>query len=161
MPGDIIILHICTINYIHTMHDFWDLRHDKHNFLSTWGTVFCSYTPNQPKKSNFEKLKKATRDIIILHPCPINDIHMMYGFWDMKHDKQNFLSVWTVFSPFTPLTTKKIKILKNWKKTLEISSFYTSVPKIMIICYIIPEIWQVMDEIVILHFGLFFALLPP
>ena len=41
------------------------------------------------------------------------------------------------------------------------SSFYTSVPKIMIIWYIVPEIWHVTDVIVIFHFGLFFALSPP
>ena len=39
------------------------------------------------------------------------------------------------------------------------SSFYTSVPKIMIICYTVPQIC-VTDVIVIFHFGLFFALLP-
>ena len=31
----------------------------------------------------------------------------------------------------------------------------------MIICYTVPEIWHVTDVIVIFHFGLFFALLPP
>ena len=40
-------------------------------------------------------------------------------------------------------------------------SFYKSVPKIMIICYTVPEIQCVTDVIVIFHFGLFFALLPP
>ena len=39
------------------------------------------------------------------------------------------------FLPFYPLTTQKIKILKIWK---DISSFYTSVPKIMIISYTVP-----------------------
>ena len=43
----------------------------------------------------------------------------------------------------------------------EISSFYTSVPKIMIIFYTIPEIWRRMDVIFSFHFGLFFALLTP
>ena len=33
------------------------------------------------------------------------------------------------FRPFNPLTPGKIKISKKWKKLLEISSFYTSVPK--------------------------------
>ena len=33
----------------------------------------------------------------------------------------------------------------------------TSVPKIMIICYTVPEIWGVTDAIVIFHFGLFFT----
>ena len=31
----------------------------------------------------------------------------------------------------------------------------------MVICYTVPEIWCVTDAIVIYHFGLFFALLPP
>ena len=85
-----------------------------------------------------KKIKKAPGDIIILHRCTINDNHMMYGSWDMKHDEQNFSSFWTVFCPLLPppfpRTSQKIKILKNWKKCLEIS-FCTSVPKIMIICY--------------------------
>ena len=86
---------------------------------------------------------------------------MMYGSWDMECNGQNFLSFWTIFCPFTPLTTQKIKILKKWKKHLEISSFYTSVPKIMIICYTVPEIWHMTDVIVIFHFGLFLPFYPP
>ena len=46
------------------------------------------------------------------------------------------------------------------KKSLEISSFYTSAPKLMIICYTVHKIWCVTDVIVIFHFELFFALLP-
>ena len=34
----------------------------------------------------------------------------------MECDRQNFLSFWTIFCPFTLLTTWKIKILKNEKK---------------------------------------------
>ena len=64
-------------------------------------------------------------------------------FLVMECSQQNFLSLWTVFCPFTPLTTRKIKILKNWKKPLGISSFYTSVQKIMIICYTVPWISHV------------------
>ena len=60
--------------------------------------------------------------------------------------------------PFTPsVTAQKIKISKQWQKGLEIS-FYTSVPQI--ICYTAPEIWQVLDVIVIFRFGQFLALLP-
>ena len=32
---------------------------------------------------------------------------MMYGFRDMNCDRHNFLSFWTIFSLFTPLTTEK------------------------------------------------------
>ena len=62
--------------------------------------------------------------------------------------------------PFTPLTAQKMKISKQWQKGLEIS-FYTSVTKIMIICYTVPEIWHELDVIVILRFGQFSALPPP
>ena len=54
-----------------------------------------------------------------------------------------------------------MKIWKKRKKHPEISSFYISVLKIMIIGYTIPEIWNLMDVIAIFRFGLFFTLKPP
>ena len=64
--------------------------------------------------------------------------------------------------PSPPLpNSRKNENFNTMKKSLEISSFYTIVPKIMIICFIVPEIWRVTDVIVIFHFGLFFTLLPP
>ena len=49
----------------------------------------------------------------------------MYGSWDMEYNRQNFLPFWTIFFPFNSLTTRKIKILKNWKNNHEILSIYT------------------------------------
>ena len=40
------------------------------------------------------------------------------------------------------------------------SSFYVTVPKMMIIWYTVPAVWRLRDVIVIFHFGPFFALLP-
>ena len=143
------------------MYDSWDMVPDRQNFLS-FLTIFCTFTPLKTQKiKSLNKLKKTPGDIIILHRCSINENHMMYGSWDMEHDRQNFLSFWTLFCPFTPVTTRKIIIFKKWKKHLEILSFYTSVPKIMIMCYRVPEIWCTTDVSVIFHFGLFFALLLP
>ena len=70
------------------------------------------YPPNNPKNQNFDKMKKIPGDIIILNTCTINDNHMRYGSLDIKRSGQNFLSFWTIFSPFTSLTTQNIKILK-------------------------------------------------
>ena len=100
--------------------------------LSITDIIFCHFgptfdllPPNNPKKQNLKKWKKKQPgDIIILHMCTINDNHMMYGSWVIQHDRHIFLSFWTVFFLFTPLTTKKSKILKKWKKHLEILSFY-------------------------------------
>ena len=63
------------------------------------------------------------------------------------------------------ISNKKKKKHKNKKKKkkkhLEITSLYTSVPKIMIIFYIAPELWRVTVVIVVFPFGLFLALYPP
>ena len=79
----------------------------------------------------------------------------MYDSWDMKCDGQFFVILdhflhlhhpLPVPPPHPPpLTKQKIKILKKWKKQLETSSIYTSVPKIMIICYTVPDIQHVTD----------------
>ena len=86
-----------------------------------------------------------------------------YDIWFLRHRAQQteFFITLDNFLPIYPLKTQKVKISKKWKKHLEISSFYTSAPKIMVICYTVPEIWHMTDVIVIFHFGLFFALSPP
>ena len=71
-----------------------------------------------------------------------------------------YFSFWVIFSPFIPLTAQKIKISHTKKKHMEVSSFNTSVQKIMIICFIVSEIWHLTDVVVSFHFGLFFNLLP-
>ena len=98
---------------------------------------------------------------IISHMCTINDKLMMYDSWDIKRDGCNcYFSFWTIFCSFTPLIAPKRESSKKWKKPLEKPSFYTSVPKIVIMCYTVPEIWCMIDVIVSFHFGLSFALLP-
>ena len=96
-------------------------------------SIFCPFTPLTWKIKILNNWKKLLEIVSFYTSAPsINDNHMMNGFWDMKRNGQNFLSFWTVFCPFTPLTPQKIKILKNWKNPQEISSFYTSVSNIMI-----------------------------
>ena len=94
-------------------------------FLRTglWWTEFFAildnfllfYPTNNLENPIFEIMKKTTGDIIILQMCTTNDNHMIYGSWDMECDRQNFLSFWTIFCPFTSLTTPSIKSLKKWK----------------------------------------------
>ena len=99
---------------------------------------------------------------IILHKCTKNQDHMLHTVPEICHvmDVIVIFQFRLVFVLF-PLTAQKMKISKKWKKHPEMSSFYTSVPKIMIICNTVPEIWHITDVIVIFHFGLFFALLQP
>ena len=130
-------------------------------FLSSWA-IFCLFTPIKARKIKISKKIKKHLDIyIILHDSTKNHDHMLYCFWDMACDRCScYYSFWAIFCPFTHLTAWTIKIFKKFLKSLEISSFYTIVPEIMIICYTVPEIWRMTDVVFIIHFGLFFALLP-
>ena len=62
-----------------------------------------------------------------------SDINIMFVFW-----------VWTCAADLDQYTGP-IKILKKWNKFQEIS-FYTSLSKIMIVCYAVPEICCVIDS---------------
>ena len=71
MPGDTILLHMCTVNEDH--------RYTVPETKGATDRIFCLFTPPPPRKSKFEKLKKTLGDIIILHIGTINHNHMMYG----------------------------------------------------------------------------------
>ena len=114
------------------------------------------YPPNNIK---IEQMKKMPGNIISLK-CTIKDKHMMYDSWDMNHDRECF-AILRYFLPFYSPNNPKKQNEKKREKCLEISSFYNSVPKIMIICHTVTEIWCITDVIIIFYFGLCFALLPP
>ena len=58
-PGDIIILHMCTINDSHMMYGSWDMECDGQKFLSFW-TVSYPFTPLTTRKTKFWKNEKNT-----------------------------------------------------------------------------------------------------
>ena len=115
--------------------------------IGNYGSFFALLHPlsKNPKNQNFEKMKKIAGDIIIVHMCTKNHNHMRYGSRDMEWKRQNFLSFGAIFCPLPPLITQKIKILKKWKKYLEMPSFYTCVPKILIIWCMVPKIWSALS----------------
>ena len=96
-------------------------------------------------------MKKTSGDIIILcYTVPeiwcVTDVIVIFHFG-------------LFFALLLPNSPKN-ENFKKMKKSLEISSFYTSVPKIMIIWYTVPGIWRVTDVIVIFHYGLFLPYYP-
>ena len=84
-PGDIISLHLCTINDNHMMYGSLDIRCNGQSFLwtiffslLTSFDIFCPFTPlTTPKNQNFEKLKKAPH-----------------------HFKQEYQKLWSYAIPF-------------------------------------------------------------
>ena len=102
----------------------------KTKFFVIMGPFFPFDPPNNWKNQNFEKIKKNTGNIIILHSCTTNFRHMMYGSWDIKCDWHNFLLFWAIFLPFYPapannaenLNFEKIKKASRGIITLYIST---------------------------------------
>ena len=106
--------------------DPWFFRYGvgRENLLSFW-TIFCPFTLLRTQKIKiFKNWKKTHGDI------------MMYGSWDMKHDRQNFFSFWAIFCPFYPTNNpknqnfgkmKKKNTLGYQKKTSELSSTFRTV----------------------------------
>ena len=105
-------------------HDVWFLRYGAQptEFVVMLDRFLLFYPLTTQKikiLKTWKKKKKTLGDIIILHMSTINNNHMMNGSWDIECHRLNFLSFWTNFLPFYPLTTQKIKILKKEKKNLQ------------------------------------------
>ena len=111
---DISSFYTCTKNH---NHDVWFLRYGvrQTEYFVIMDRFLPFYPPMDPKNQNFEKMKKTLEDIIILQALTINDSHMIYGFSDMECNRNFFFVILDRFLPFYPLTSQKIKILKNWK----------------------------------------------
>ena len=154
-----LMLNRCNINENHMMYGSWDTKCIRQNFFAILDHFLHFYPPKILKNQNFEKNEKTTWGYYHFTHVTINGNHMMYGSWDMEHDRWNFLSFGTFFFPFMPLTTRKIKILKKWKNCLEIS-FYTGATQMRIIWCMDPEIPSMSDSI-FCYFGTFFTLLTP
>ena len=96
-------------------------------------------------KKNESSKKKKTPGDIILHKCTKNHDHMLYCTWDMVRDIKLFFILGYFLSFYTPNNLKNQNFKKKVKKRLEISSFYTCVPKMMIRWCMGPEIWYAKD----------------
>ena len=116
LAGDIIILHVYQKSQLYEVR-FLKYGAQRTDFFVILDHLLLFYPPNNLQSQNFQEIKKASRDTTILQVCTINGNHMMmYASWDLVGDRRNFLRFWTVFCPFNPLTTQKIKILKKWIK---------------------------------------------
>ena len=121
-PGDIITLYLCITNDDHITYGSWDMECDWQNFFVSLGHFLPFYPTNNPENENLEKsIKHAWRYYPFTHVY-----HKLRsydtGSWDIRCNGQSFLSFWAIFCPLTLLTTQKIKILKQWKKLLQILS---------------------------------------
>ena len=71
-PGHIIISHKCTINYNHMTDGSFKMKRDRQKCFVILGHFLPFHPTNNRKNQSFEKIKKSTGDIIILHKCTKN-----------------------------------------------------------------------------------------
>ena len=111
---------MCTKNHNHMRYSSWDTEWDR--VLSFW-EIFCPLDCLPPLTNQKAKIKKknekASVDVITLNLCNKN---RKWSDEDMKCNRHNFLSFWTIFCSFAPPLRfeknikKHMEILKVWKK---------------------------------------------
>ena len=155
------------------MHGSWNTKWDKQNFLSfdIWflkykvrqTEILGHFLPFQPLDSlenqNFSIEKNIWRYYHFTH------LHHKWQSYDVMVPEIRsvtdliFCHFGLFFALLPRLTTQKIKILKKWKKHLEMLSLYTCVPPMTIKWCMVPQIWRVTDRI-FCHFGPFLPFYP-
>ena len=68
------------------------------------------------KMKKWKKYLEVSGDVIILHICTKNHNHIMYGSWDIRHDRQSFFVILGYFLLFYPNRLKN-QFIKNEKNT--------------------------------------------
>ena len=145
-PGDI-ILHMSIINENHKIHGSWDMQHNT-DFFVILGHFFPFYSTNNPENQNSKKMEKHL-EILSFYICvPQMTIILcvVTEIWSATD------SILCHLRPFFALSShqqlEKPEFWKNEeKKHLEISSFYTYVPQMMIIWCMVPEILSTTNRI--------------
>ena len=137
-----------------------DMECDRHNFCH-FRSFFAILPHFWPWKLKLGKNVKKHLEILSFCTC----IPLIKILWYMvlRYEVQQtgfFCHLGQFFGLLSPKQPKKWKYPK-WKKLLETSSLYTSVPKTMIIHYTVPQIWPVKDVIVIFILGCTFPFYPP
>ena len=118
-PGDIIILIKFIKNHDHMLYCSWNMAFDGCIIvIFHFGLFFAVLSPNLPKNWTFKKKfrKNHWRYHHVAQVYQKSWSYMLYCSWGMVHDRCNcYFWFWAIFSPFTPLTAKKIEISKKWK----------------------------------------------
>ena len=112
---DIIILYMCTRNHNHMRYSSRYTKWDR--LFCHFGPLLCDFNPllpNNPENQNFEEIKKAFGDVIILNLCNKKHDHMIYAYSDMEClHRHIFLSFKPFFALLAHFWCRKLNFGKN------------------------------------------------
>ena len=138
----------------------------RQNFLSFW-IIFCLFTPSPLMIHEIKILAKNEKKCLeilsfYIYMCTINEDRMIYGSWNIRWYRQKFLSFCAISCPFSPLTTKKIKILRLKRKKIHFINFINLYILTINDNHMMYGSWDIEREGQnFCHFRQFFALLTP
>ena len=82
-PGDVIILHMCTINGNHMMYDVWDMKRYRQIFLSFWAIFWPFYLTINRKINIF--YASVSKIMYVCFTVPeiwhVTDVIFIFHFW--------------------------------------------------------------------------------
>ena len=62
-------------------------------------------------------MKKNPGNMILFHMCNINEDHLIYGSWNIRHHTENFCHFGSFFTFSSPWQSGKSKFWKIWRNT--------------------------------------------
>ena len=129
------------------MYAYSDMESNRHNL--SFQAIFCSFALLLTPKIKFGKIVKKLMEILSFYTC--TPLIKIIWLWFLRYEVQQtwFFIILANFLPFYP-SHWKMKISKM-KKTLGYHHFMQVYQKSW--CYTVPEIWHVLDVIVIFILG--------
>ena len=130
IPGDIILLNMSNIQEDHMMYGLWDKRRNVQSVLSFWA-ILCPLTLLTTQKIKIKKNKQKKQKNAWRYYRFTLVYHNWWSYvWFLTYGElqTECIIILDHFLPFMPLTIQEIKILKKWRKQVQISSFNTSAP---------------------------------
>ena len=142
--GDIIFSKLCITNDDQLIYGYWDMENNR--IFCNIGPIFALLPNIKLKNQNFEKMKNTLEISLFYTSAPEIMIicYTVSEIWRVA-DVICIFHFGLYFAILPPYQHKN-QIEKKKKNCLEISSFYTCVPKIMITWCTIPETWCKTDR---------------
>ena len=119
---------------------FYNIHDSTKNHTSQFPFGIYWWTLKNLTNQNFEKMKKNCWGY-----HHFTHVYRKPQSYEVQFLRYKVTQIFVVilghfFGLLPPLTTQITKILKKWKNPLDISSFYTSVPQMTVMWYMVPEI---------------------